>query len=89
MNSVSPRSIDSKFLIFDKSTEKVQKGWSDMVNGLPRYMSIKQALVYFNIKSRNTLKKNYIAKGLPVVIISGTKRIDRLDADKFMEKHKI
>lgn len=89
MNSVSPRSIYSKFLIFDKSTEKVQKGWSDMVNGLPRYMSIKQALVYFNIKSRNTLKKNYIAKGLPVVIISGTKRIDRLDADKFMEKHKI
>lgn len=89
MNSVSPRSIDSKFLIFDKSTEKVQKGWPDMVNGLPRYMSIKQALVYFNIKSRNTLKKNYIAKGLPVVIISGTKRIDRLDADKFMEKHKI
>lgn len=89
MNSVSPRSIDSKFLFFNKSTEKVQKGWPDMVNRLPRYMSIKQALVYFNIKSCNTLKKNYIAKGLPVVIISGTKRIDRLDADKFMEKHKI
>ncbi|KZT85557.1 prophage Lp3 protein 4 [Lactiplantibacillus plantarum] len=52
-------------------------------------MSIKQTLVYFNIKSRNTLKKNYIAKGLPVVIINGTKRIDQLDADKFMEAHKV
>ena len=58
-------------------------------DSLPRYMSIKQTLVYFNIKSRNTLKKNYIAKGLPVVIINGTKRIDQLDADKFMEAHKV
>lgn len=60
-----------------------------MKNENDRYLTISQAMNYFNIKSRNTLKKNFIAKGLPVVIINGTKRIDQLDADKFMEAHKV
>lgn len=55
---------------------------------LPRYMTYKQAMQLLNIKSYNTLYK-YIKQGLRVVIISGTKRIDKLDADKFMEAHKI
>ncbi len=34
-----------------------------MQKELPRYMSIKQTLVYFNIKSRNTLKKTTLLRG--------------------------
>lgn len=59
-----------------------------MQKELPRYMTYKQAMQLLNIKSYNTLYK-YIKQGLRVVIISGTKRIDQLDADKFMETHKI
>ncbi|ALG25343.1 helix-turn-helix domain-containing protein [Lactiplantibacillus plantarum] len=55
---------------------------------LPRYMTYKQAMDCLNIKSYNTLYK-YIKQGLRVVAINGTKRIDQLDADKFMEAHKI
>ncbi|MCP9370030.1 helix-turn-helix domain-containing protein [Lentilactobacillus kefiri] len=59
-----------------------------MMNEFPRYMNLGQACKYLNIKSHNTLNR-YISKGLPVIIINGTKRIDQLDADKFMEAHKI
>lgn len=55
---------------------------------LPRYMNLGQACQYFNVKSRNTLKK-YINAGLKVVMVNGTKRIDQVDADKFMEAHKV
>ncbi|MCT3215863.1 DNA-binding protein [Lactiplantibacillus plantarum] len=51
-------------------------------------MTYKQAMDCLNIKSYNTLYK-YIKQGLRVVAINGTKRIDQLDADKFMEAHKI
>ncbi|MGQ0476680.1 DNA-binding protein [Lactiplantibacillus plantarum] len=51
-------------------------------------MTYKQAMECLNIKSYNTLYK-YIGQGLRVVAINGTKRIDQLDADKFMEAHKI
>lgn len=59
-----------------------------MQKELPRYMTYKQAMDCLNIKSYNTLYK-YIKQGLRVVVINGTKRIDQLDADKFMEAHKI
>ncbi|PKX51325.1 DNA-binding protein [Lactiplantibacillus plantarum] len=59
-----------------------------MKKELPRYMTSKQAMDCLNIKSYNTLYK-YIKQGLRVVAINGTKRIDQLDADKFMEAHKI
>ncbi len=58
-----------------------------MLSELPRYMSFLQTLTYLNIKSRNTLNK-YIANGLKVTIVGGTKRIDKMDADKFMADHK-
>lgn len=38
--------------------------------------------------ARNTLN-NWIKKGLPVVIVGGTKRIKRTDLEKFMEGSKI
>ncbi|ANJ12736.1 MerR family transcriptional regulator [Lactiplantibacillus plantarum] len=59
-----------------------------MKKELPRYMTYKQAMDCLNIKSYNTLYK-YIKQGLRVVAINGTKHIDQLDADKFMEAHKI
>ncbi|MCT4450635.1 helix-turn-helix domain-containing protein [Lactiplantibacillus plantarum] len=59
-----------------------------MQKELPRYMTYKQAMDCLNIKSYNTLYK-YIKQGLRVVAINGTRRIDQLDADKFMEAHKI
>ena len=59
-----------------------------MKKELPRYMTYKQAMDCLNIKSYNTLYK-YIKQGLRVVAINGTKRIEQLDADKFMEAHKI
>lgn len=59
-----------------------------MQKELPRYMTYKQAMDCLNIKSYNTLYK-YIKQGLRVVAINGTKRIDQVDANKFMEAHKI
>lgn len=58
------------------------------MNDVSKYMNLGEACHYLNIKSRNTLNK-YIKQGLPVITINGTKRIDKLDADKFMEAHKI
>jgi len=58
------------------------------MNDFPKYMNLGQACQYLNVKSRNTLKK-YIQQGLHVIIINGTKRIDKQDADKFMETNKI
>ena len=59
-----------------------------MTKELPKLMSIQQALKYFNIKSRNTLKKNFLDKGLKITTIGGVKRIDQTDADAFLEAHK-
>lgn len=53
-----------------------------------KYMNLGEACQYLNVKSRNTLNK-YIKQGLPVIIINGTRRIDQVDADKFMEAHKV
>lgn len=58
-----------------------------MQNEMARYMSLKQACAYLGIKSPNTLHK-YISNGLPVINIDGSKRVDKLDADSFMEAHK-
>ncbi len=57
------------------------------VTNVSKYMNLGQACKYLNVKSRNTLNR-YIDQGLPVIIINGTKRIDQLDADKFMQAHK-
>lgn len=58
-----------------------------MKNGvIQRYMNLGQACEYLNV-TRGTLN-NYIADGLKVTVVGGTKRVDRVDADIFMERHK-
>lgn len=51
---------------------------------LSRYMTLGQAKDYLNIGSYNTLYK-LIEAGLKVSVIGGVKRIDRSEADKFMQ----
>ncbi|WEV57834.1 DNA-binding protein [Ligilactobacillus acidipiscis] len=59
-----------------------------MRDEFPRFMKMGQAQKFFNIGSSNTLYK-WIAQGLKVIVIDGTKRIDQKDALDFLEKHKI
>lgn len=49
------------------------------------YMNLGETCRYLRV-SRNTLKK-FIAAGLKVSVINGTKRITRHSADKFMAEH--
>jgi len=51
---------------------------------IPRYMTLVQTKEYLNIGSYNTLYK-LIDKGLKVSVIGGVKRIDRQEADRFMQ----
>ena len=59
------------------------------IKGLDRYLTMRQACKYLNIKSVNTLKDRYIAEGLKVTVVGSVKRIDIKDIDSFMEEHKI
>ncbi|WP_223389722.1 helix-turn-helix domain-containing protein [Liquorilactobacillus hordei] len=59
------------------------------VKEFDRYLTMKQACKYLNIKSVNTLKSRYIAQGLRVTTLGSLKRIDIRDIDSFMEEHKI
>lgn len=54
---------------------------------LPRYMKQNQAGLYMNC-SYNTLQK-YKTMGLRTIMLDGEEKIDKSDADAFMEKHKI
>lgn len=58
------------------------------MNELPRFMTFKQALNYFNIKSYHTLY-SYIEQGLPVIKIGNGKRIDKQDAEAFIASNTI
>lgn len=51
------------------------------------YMNLGETCKYLQV-SRNTLKK-FVAAGLKVSIVGGTKRIRREDADQFMIAHSI
>lgn len=53
----------------------------------PRFMGYIQAAKYMNT-SYNTLTKKMIPKGLKVILIDGYEKIDQVDADAFLEKHK-
>ena len=55
---------------------------------MQKYMTYKQAMLYLNIGSYNTLYK-FIKLGLKVSIIGGVKRIDQQEADKFMKQKSI
>lgn len=54
---------------------------------LPKYMKINQACVYMNCVY-NTLQK-YKVMGLRTIMLDGEEKIDKSDADAFIEKHKI
>ena len=54
---------------------------------LPRFMKQNQTCTYLNC-SYNKLQK-YKTMGLRVIMLDGEEKIDQLDADAFMEKHKI
>lgn len=57
-------------------------------NVYPRFLTMKQACEYLNIKSVNTLKDRFIAAGLKVTVVGSVKRIDVKDIDSFVEEHK-
>lgn len=58
------------------------KGGENMIE----YMSYKAATQYLGLKTQNTLRK-YIAAGLPVIDVNGSKRISKTAIDKFMAEH--
>lgn len=53
---------------------------------MAEYMSYKAATEYLGLKTQNTLRK-YIAAGLPVIDVNGSKRISKTAIDKFMAEH--
>lgn len=53
---------------------------------MTEYMSYKAATEYLGLKTQNTLRK-YIAAGLPVIDVNGSKRISKTAIDKFMAEH--
>ena len=53
---------------------------------MTEYMSYKAATKYLGLKTQNTLRK-YIAAGLPVIDVNGSKRISKTAIDKFMAEH--
>lgn len=54
----------------------------------PQYMNYRETLKYLNVGSYNTLYK-FIAEGLKVTVVGSVKRINRRDADMFMQEHSI
>ena len=52
------------------------------------YMSYKAAAEYLGLKTPNTLRK-YIAAGLPVIDVNGSKRISKTAIDEFMARHTV
>lgn len=52
-----------------------------------RYLSYTEAMEALNIKSPITFRK-YIKAGLPTISVGKSKRVDRLDIDEFMSKHR-
>lgn len=74
-----------KLLMFDAAkTAFIQVAKRE---SMPRYMNKRQAAEYLQC-AVNTLNK-YIAQGLRVITVDNMQRIDKADADKFMEQHKM
>ena len=66
------------------SGTKVQKEGENMTE----YMSYLQAMKYLGFNSRNyPALRRYIAAGLPVIDVNGSKRISKTAIDKFMAEH--
>lgn len=52
-------------------------------------LTVKEAMQYLKISSYNTFKRNYLAQGLPVILVGKNKRIDRNDLEAFISAHKV
>lgn len=55
---------------------------------MTEYMSMQQASEYLGFSSYKSIY-NYIAQGLPVIVLNGSKRISKSDIDEFMKSHKV
>lgn len=51
-------------------------------------LSYRGAMTYLGVNSYNTFKKNYLEKGLPVIVLGKSKRILKSDIDKFIAEHR-
>ncbi|MGE9966856.1 helix-turn-helix domain-containing protein [Limosilactobacillus mucosae] len=55
---------------------------------MAEYLSYKEAMKYLGFKARNyPALRRYIAAGLPVIDVNGSKRISKTAIDKFMAEH--
>lgn len=54
---------------------------------MPKYLTFKEACEVLGFKSYKSLNE-YIKKGLPVVIVGKSRRIDQQDLQEFMNKNK-
>lgn len=54
----------------------------------PEYMSMQQASEYLGFSSYKSIY-NYIAQGLPVIVLNGSKRISKTAIDEFMKSHEL
>ena len=55
---------------------------------MTEYMTYLQAMKYLGFNSRNyPALRRYIASGLPVIDVNGSKRISKTAIDKFMAEH--
>lgn len=59
-----------------------------MIN-VQNVLTVKEAMEYLKISSYNTFKRNYLAQGLPVILVGKNKRIDRNDLEAFISAHKV
>ncbi|MDK4212308.1 hypothetical protein QJ527_12270 [Enterococcus mundtii] len=85
----SIRISDADLIFIEKIIKKVIHEVLDTHStkeSFPKYMNKRQAASYLNC-SPKTLDK-YISKGLEVMVIDNTHRIDKDDCDKFVELNK-
>ncbi|AEV94886.1 MerR family transcriptional regulator [Pediococcus claussenii] len=74
-----------KAVMFETAQEAFKEAGKKQ--NFPRYMSKKVASQYLDV-SFVTLQK-FIESGLPVIQIGGISKIDKADADEFLNTHKI
>lgn len=55
---------------------------------MTEYLSYKDAINYMGFKTVDTLQ-TYIQKGLPVIIVGGSRRISKTAIDEFMKAHTV
>lgn len=58
------------------------------VNEITKILTIKEDMKILKISSYNTFKRNYLAQGLPIIVVGTSKRVDLVDLNIFIENHK-